>query len=515
MEFKITNLGPIRKAEIQLKPLTVFVGENNTGKTYAAYLIYQFFSEKLDHFPVKKKYKQILDMEQFMKKFDMGSMLKNRIFNFEIPIIDLIKNNKSYFEEMLGSRSFKNSLDSKIKNIVEEFPNFIGGEKKNFEGFDLSVNLGDNKIGNNTLKSIQMSSWKNSPFFAFGDRKNGRYMVLLSKEKGSKYAEVTIALMGEFNTEKIDRNDFLENINEVLTKIIFNFLLNHNLPLWPQIFPIQRNTLSIDVVQKAINSFFRDVGLLKQQERQIGPSGLLEIPSFSQPMNNFLRTLDYYSISPEGGNIGDIFHNEEFAKEANNFEKEVLSGKLKFVESKDGKTKTLKFLTKDNQKTLDLIVTSSMVQQLSYLIMYVKKRAQYNHMIIIDEPEANLHPKAQIKFVELLSFLVNHGVWVIITTHTPYIVDYLNNLTMGFEVYKKMKKKKIKGGKFPLNPKILLDPKLVSAYEFKKDGVAKPIMKKNMIEWDTFGAVTEQIEKIYFDLQTIEDKLEEEKRKKT
>ena len=38
--IKVKNFGPIEKAEIDLRPLTVFVGESNTGKTYLAALIY-------------------------------------------------------------------------------------------------------------------------------------------------------------------------------------------------------------------------------------------------------------------------------------------------------------------------------------------------------------------------------------------------------------------------------------------------------------------------------------------
>ena len=38
--INVKNFGPIEKAEIALRPLTVFVGESNTGKTYLAALIY-------------------------------------------------------------------------------------------------------------------------------------------------------------------------------------------------------------------------------------------------------------------------------------------------------------------------------------------------------------------------------------------------------------------------------------------------------------------------------------------
>ena len=40
VHIAVENFGPIEKAEIDLRPLTVFVGESNTGKTYLAALIY-------------------------------------------------------------------------------------------------------------------------------------------------------------------------------------------------------------------------------------------------------------------------------------------------------------------------------------------------------------------------------------------------------------------------------------------------------------------------------------------
>ncbi|MDE0484107.1 MAG: AAA family ATPase [Candidatus Poribacteria bacterium] len=40
IHLAVENFGPIEKAEIDLRPLTVFVGESNTGKTYLAALIY-------------------------------------------------------------------------------------------------------------------------------------------------------------------------------------------------------------------------------------------------------------------------------------------------------------------------------------------------------------------------------------------------------------------------------------------------------------------------------------------
>ena len=40
VEIGIKNFGPIEKAQIELRPLTIFTGENNSGKTYMATAIY-------------------------------------------------------------------------------------------------------------------------------------------------------------------------------------------------------------------------------------------------------------------------------------------------------------------------------------------------------------------------------------------------------------------------------------------------------------------------------------------
>jgi predicted ATPase len=43
MKIRFENFGNIKEGEIELKPLTVFIGPNNTGKTYCAYSIYGIF----------------------------------------------------------------------------------------------------------------------------------------------------------------------------------------------------------------------------------------------------------------------------------------------------------------------------------------------------------------------------------------------------------------------------------------------------------------------------------------
>jgi len=46
-------------------------------------------------------------------------------------------------------------------------------------------------------------------------------------------------------------------------------------------------------------------------------------------------------------------------------------------------------------------------------------------VILIENPEAHLHPKGQTKIAELISILTNYGVQVIVETHSDYILDGL------------------------------------------------------------------------------------------
>ena len=43
VRIEATNFGPIKRAAVDLRPLTVFVGPSNTGKTYFAVLIYALY----------------------------------------------------------------------------------------------------------------------------------------------------------------------------------------------------------------------------------------------------------------------------------------------------------------------------------------------------------------------------------------------------------------------------------------------------------------------------------------
>ena len=64
MVLYIKDFGPITNSKLELKPLTVFVGPNNSGKSYAARMVHAVFHS--------------LSGNDFLDKFDFG--MRKRLY---------------------------------------------------------------------------------------------------------------------------------------------------------------------------------------------------------------------------------------------------------------------------------------------------------------------------------------------------------------------------------------------------------------------------------------------------
>lgn len=72
-------------------------------------------------------------------------------------------------------------------------------------------------------------------------------------------------------------------------------------------------------------------------------------------------------------------------------------------------------------------MVSSLVGELSPILILLRARITFN-ALIIEEPEAHLHPKLQRLFVQAIVRLVNLGVPVWCTTHSETVFQQVNNL---------------------------------------------------------------------------------------
>ena len=99
-----------------------------------------------------------------------------------------------------------------------------------------------------------------------------------------------------------------------------------------------------------------------------------------------------------------------------------------------------------------------------------------------------------MEIIEFLAMLVNAGLHVLITTHSPYIVDHLANLMQAAKHDDKEPIDKL----FYLEQRNAFIPQAqVSIYLFE-EGTAKNIVDEDgIIDWSTFGHVSSDVSSMF------------------
>jgi hypothetical protein len=144
-------------------------------------------------------------------------------------------------------------------------------------------------------------------------------------------------------------------------------------------------------------------------------------------------------------------------------------------------------------KEVPLHAAHSLVRAVAGLAAYLEKLAQPGDFVIIDELEMNAHPKAQLALTEFIALLVNKGLRVVFTTHSPYIVDHLNNLLEASQV--PAERQEALAQKFQLKTaEAFLKPEDVRVHWFKpaSDDPSSPVevvpvLKDGLIDAETFS----------------------------
>ncbi len=71
--------------------------------------------------------------------------------------------------------------------------------------------------------------------------------------------------------------------------------------------------------------------------------------------------------------------------------------------------------------------TSSMVSEIAPIVLFLRYLVRERDLLIIEEPEAHLHPDNQRILANAIVKLIRAGVQIVITTHSDYFVQQLSN----------------------------------------------------------------------------------------
>ncbi len=378
MKIDFKNIGAVKNATIDLsKKLIVFCGPNNTGKTYVSYAIYGIIEGLKNHFS-----------------------LSNNIFV------------KDHLIELINKKSVTVLLDiNKLYNYDKLVTGFV-------DNLDSIYGISESEV-NRLLKDIEVDfliskdefnqSILNSEFNISRDL--GFIEFRLIKKIDSKELRVELIRFTEENLDSI----FSEFISNKIHAIILRY------PAFSShIFPVERN--SIYTFSKEL-SVKRNMLIDEMQKvtdsKNMNPFEWMRKRSTRYP----LPIRDSLEIAED---IINYQKNEtEFIDFANEIETEILNGKVSV--NKDGEVVFAS--NKAKGKKLPIHLSASLVKTLASVIFYLKHLAKSNDLIIIDEPELNLHPNNQI-LIRVFAKLINKGFRLLVSTHSDYVIREINNLIM-------------------------------------------------------------------------------------
>ena len=150
-----------------------------------------------------------------------------------------------------------------------------------------------------------------------------------------------------------------------------------------------------------------------------------------------------------------------------------------------------------NGVEIPVTAAASSVKELAPLTLLLKKYSTLGTSVLLEEPEAHLHPGRQVKVADLIGCAVQKGCHVQMTTHSDYLLKRLNNLIMlyflkdrdadSFETISK---------KWNIKKECLIDPKLIGAYLLvrNEDGssrIEKQEVTEDGIPFESFYQVIE------------------------
>lgn len=150
----------------------------------------------------------------------------------------------------------------------------------------------------------------------------------------------------------------------------------------------------------------------------------------------------------------------------------ILKGQYRFVGNEerlqlsDGRYVKINYASSGQQEAVWII------NILFYYLLY-----SHNVYFIIEEPESNLYPEAQMYMTELITLVKNSGHKMLVTTHSPYVLGSLNNLLFA----DKIDVKKIKEVNKVLNSVKVIKNEDLSAY-YLKNGSIRNIKDDGLIE---------------------------------
>ena len=426
VNISVRDFGPVAAGDVELRPLTVFVGPSNTGKTYLAILIYAlhrvfggFPRLPLSHqfpygtfiSPFSLDRRSALRVEKLVSKKDLQEIVKK--LNTE-------------------GRPFKLSdLPDGIRESVE-----LNFNDPDAFGAELAAELQrcfDLETVSEVVRQPKRSDASIS--LAVSDQEQDLWQFEISTSSDGIIAggrlEEMVLLSGDWNGENVGIRRRLERFGKLAEA-------RRSYPhLWLQELlelvagqsrhTRTKDTFYLPAVRGGIMQSHRIIAsALVARSTRAGYERFPEIPTFSGGVADFMERLILYEDDEEVS--------KRIAEMAGALEKETLAGRILTIRSKMGGYPEFVYQPHATEQGIRLTRASSMVSELAPVVLFLRGIVGPGDTLIIEEPEAHLHPAAQTQMAMTLARLVRIGVRVVVTTHSDWLLHEIANLMREGEI---------------------------------------------------------------------------------
>jgi predicted ATPase len=387
MKFQFEKFGYFeKKTEIELSDLTIICGKNNTGKTYVSYAIYGFL--------------------EYWKENIRFNLTQNEIENLiEHGIIEL---DLQQFEKQIST-----VLDELSKRYTQLLPTVFSANETYFSDSIFRALISADYKANYYPHEMDLH-------LAIGKKNILKFL----KEKDSDFLKI-ISLVEDKNLIlSIIKNSFHSVVGQTL---LANYFAN------PFIITSERTGVSLfhRELDRSKNVW---ADRLQAQSKRLEPTHLVNPLAHTDFFQTLNEPVSRYAlpIKEEIDFMRDIF---EYSKKKSPLLKahptlakllnEIVGGDYQINQEQIYFT----FAKGESaNQEIPLYMGSSAIKSLLDLSLYINHIAKKGDILLIDEPEQNLHPANQRKIARLLVRLLKMGIKVFITTHSDYLIKELNNL---------------------------------------------------------------------------------------
>ena len=466
VKLSIKNLGPIESGKVDIKPLTVFIGENQSGKSYLSLLIYSIFTSPNNDLIVRSnkliKNQNFIKLNKEFNKFISENLPEEALFDIPEQFIKKIFDyNINLYSESIFSRLIKLTYSKKIQNI------------SSFENKDLfvDINTGGFKI---KLTSSDLDDYGNDNLYQKMSFKFQINTDIIDSNYVDESGEERISLSIGISDKKDEPISFKYNIHNYKSigkgynfkEIMFN-----------QIFE------SLNVV---ISERIKSINYRPTYYFPAGRAGILQgYRLFTHQMYGIMSSPDISQINEPlvSGNLSEFMalisslatdkKSTPFKDEVREFESKILNGETYLKRNESYIDSEIRFKT-NYGIDMPLLRASSTVSELAPLFLLLKNRVRKHDTIIIEEIEAHLHPKNQEKIAALIVSLIRNEINVIMTTHSDYLLERLNHYLLISELVEQERKD------LGYSLDLYLNPNEVSVNLLKKKRGKESFLIKNL-----------------------------------